>query len=254
MGSESTASTKADAWDAVGLDFWRRGRKSAKPSPGDIRWFLRDVTAQHRCMIVGGTSVGLIRAALERGADVTVVDFSERVCTELRQCVTGSFTVVCADILALGDAVGPAPTHLLSDTLINRMDGGEAAAFAASSARVLPAGSILRATVYLGFYEMDRRLLRLGLQAGCTKAFWDPETATIDFARVPADLLERGLVPHGGISRSQLVAWYQRRGREKRFSEADLRRLFAPPRWRWAAFSVDEGGKRARIELAREGG
>lgn len=252
-GRGAVSATKAAAWDVLGLKFWRQGRRSAKPSPETIRWFVGDLGPSDRCLVVGGTSVGLIRAAAASGGAVTVADFSAQVCDECREAVGDGARVVQADIVDPGTALEPGFTHLLCDTLINRFDGDESRRFAAAAVTLLAPGARLRATVKLGLYDMDRRLL--GLVGGPGNAeFWDGDSQTIDYARV-GDLMDTGLVAHGSISRADLMAWYRGRGREKRYAEPDLSAMFTGPEWADAKIEVDdEAGQRVRLEAVANGG
>jgi hypothetical protein len=63
----SASNPKARTWDAIGLKCYFLGRRGGKPAAGTIRWFTRDLARDSRCMVVGGTSVAVIRAALVTG-------------------------------------------------------------------------------------------------------------------------------------------------------------------------------------------
>src|SRR5579859_3173402 len=221
---------KAQAWDALGLKYYYLGRRTAKASPATVRWYTNGVGPDGRCLVVGGTSVGIIRAAARPGGPVVVADFSPRVCADLRRELGDvAVTIVQRDVLQ------PAPdweggfTHLLCDALVNRFDEEEARRFERRAAGLLRPGGVLRATVQLGLYPMERRLMEIA--PGEVPRFWDERTRTIDYGRIGEDLLERAIAPHGDISRQDLLEWYLHRGREKRFEEKDLRDLFAAPAW-----------------------
>ena len=244
---------KAQAWDAVGLKYYFLGRKSGKPIPSTIRWFTGGLGAGSRCLVVGGTSVAVIRAALRTGSAVEVIDFSARVCSELRQRVPSGLTIVNGDVLEPPDELGASFTHLVCDALINRFDDAEACRFERRLARLLQPDGVLRATVKIGHYPMDLRLLELA--AGRPDvAFWDAETRTIDYGQI-GELLERGFARHGGIAREDLLGWYRNRGREKRYEEDDLRQLFAPPAWTPPDIRPEApGADRVRLESRRATG
>jgi hypothetical protein len=228
--SERLLNPKAQAWDAVGLKFWELGRRTAKPSPQTLRWFCKGLAAGEPCLIVGGTSVGLIRAVAQRECSVTVVDFSSRICAELPGRLPTGVEVACHDIFALPQSWAASFDHLLCDTLINRFDGEETRRFEAVASGVLRAGGTLRATVKLGLYAMDKRLLKLTAELGQPADFWDDETHTIDYGRL-GPMLELGALRHGGISRSDLLRWYAGRGREKRFDLKDIEVLLDTQSW-----------------------
>lgn len=225
----SSPNPKARAWEAIGLKYWSLGRRTGKPRPSTLRWFSSGLGPDERCLVVGGTSVGMIRAAAATGCGVVVADFSRRVCSELRGRAPAGVTVVQRDVLEPVQDWEEGFTHLLCDALLNRFDAAEARRFERRAAVLLRTGGELRTTVKIGLYPMDLRMLELApqhLQAD----FWDPRTQTMDYGRL-GSLLEAGMVRHGGIARADLIGWYRNRGREKRFSEEDLHRLFAPPRW-----------------------
>lgn len=192
--------------------------------------------------------MAVIRAALKKGCHVEVIDFSERVCRELARVIPADVPIVNGDILAAeGDGTR---THVFCDALVNRFDDAESRRFEARVRRLLVPHGTLRATVKLGHYPMDLRLL--ALNAGqAAPAFWDETTRTIDYGRL-GDLLERGYARHGAIPREALLGWYRNRGREKRFEESDLRELFGPPGWTDADIQREAAGSdRVLVETRR---
>jgi hypothetical protein len=242
---------KARAWDAVGLKFWQLGRRSAKPSAQTLRWFREGIEAGDRCLVVGGTSIGLIRAVARCGCSARVVDFSERICAEARGRIPPEVEVTCCDVTALPRSWAGSFDHLLCDTLINRFDADEARRFEHAAGEALVAGGTLRATVKVGLYAMDRRLLRLAGKLGVPPDFWDERTQTMDYGRL-GPMLEPGAVRHGGISRRDLLRWYAGRGREKRFEPDELYELFAGPAWASCSIEPDAPSRdRVRILAMR---
>ena len=247
----SASNQKARAWDALGLKYYYLGRRSGKPSRGTIQWFTDGLRPGDRCLVAGGTSVGVIRAAARTGCALVVTDFSPRVCAELERELGGAAAIVERDVLEPAADWDGAFTHLLCDALLNRFDDGEARRFERRAARILRPGGLLRATVKLGHYPMDLRLLALA-PAGAA-GFWDERTRTMDYGRI-GELLELGYARHGGIARDDLLEWYRHRGREKRFQAEDLDRMFAPPDWEPAGVAPDgRGSDRVRFGSRRTG-
>jgi len=245
----STSNPKARAWDALGLKYYFLGRRSGKPTRATIRWFTADLVPSSRCLVVGGTSLAVIRAAIRTGCRLEVVDFSARVCDEVRARVPDTVTIVNHDILQ-PLATDGSFTHVVCDALINRFDDDEAGRFGRQVARLLRPDGVLRATVKLGHYPMDLRLMEIAAgRAGV--AFWDEDTRTIDYGML-GDLLELGYARHGGIRREDLIGWYRNRGREKRYQESDLRQLFASKEWSWLDVHPEVAGSdRVRLEARR---
>src|SRR5438067_11520864 len=95
----TSSNPKAQAWDAVGLKYYFLGRRSGKPTRASILWFVRDLTANSRCLVVGGTSVAVVRAALRPGCYLEVVDFSVRVCADLRQQLPNAVRIARRGVL-----------------------------------------------------------------------------------------------------------------------------------------------------------
>lgn len=94
-----TENTKAAAWDLIGSLFWETGRTTAKPSDEEIGLFLAGITAGTRCTVVGASTKDLVEALIALGADVTVMDFSERMCEDLRAALPeGSCRILRHDI------------------------------------------------------------------------------------------------------------------------------------------------------------
>jgi NAD(P)-dependent dehydrogenase (short-subunit alcohol dehydrogenase family) len=222
-GDPEVHNTKAGAWDLIGSLFWEVGRTSAKPSTAEIGLFLADVPAGARCSVVGASTKDLVEALVAHGAEVTVLDFSERMCHDLRAALPEG----CCRVLQ-HDITRPAPDGLrgtqqfvLSDRLVNRFTAAEAEAGLAGMLDLLADGGQVRTSVKLGFYPMDQRMIDLGRERGCLERFYDAAQRTIDFSAA-GDVLPDALLPHGGIAPELLLDWYRGRGREKRFDDADL--------------------------------
>lgn len=219
---------KAAAWDKIGGTFWAAGRTSAKPSTAELELFADGIGAGSRVIVVGASTKDLVETLIVRGAQVTVLDFSGRMCDDLRAALPAdSCRVIQHDI------TGPAPAQLrstqryvLSDRLVNRFCGPEALAGIEGMADLLAPGGEVRASIKLGLYDMDRRMIAVGQARGCTDQFFDASNMIIDFAAA-GDVLVDALLPHGQISTELLLDWYRGRGREQRFDHDDLVALFA---------------------------
>lgn len=217
---------KSDAWDLLGSLFWESGRTSAKPSDEEIGLFNAGIEAGDRCSVIGASTIGLVEALIALGAEVTVFDFSERMCADLRAALpAGSCRVSRHDITL------PAPPELrgtqdyvLNDRLINRFDGLEARKGLEGMLDLLTDGGLLRASVKLGLYPMDERMIALGEERGSLASFYDADSKVIDFSAAD-EILPDALVPHGDIAPELLLPWYRGRGREQRFDHGDILKL-----------------------------
>lgn len=228
---DETVNSKASAWDHIGSLFWEVGRTTAKPSQHEIGMFLAGVDAQARCVVVGASTKDLVESLIARGARVIVLDFSKRMCRDLRAALPpGSCEVELADITRpLARHLLGSADFVLSDRLVNRFSGAEALAGLCGMASLLTPGGQIRTSVKLGLYPMDYRMISLGRERGELERFYDAEQKIIDFSAA-GNVLTHAVLPHGDIDRALLLNWYRGRGREQRFEHEDVLRLFAQVR------------------------
>lgn len=231
--------TKSAAWDLIGGAFWESGRTNAKPSTDEIELFVSAVPSGAAVTVVGASTRDLVVRLLDMGARVTVLDFSARMCADLRDTLpAGSCEILRHDITR------PSPAHLrgtqqfvLNDRLVNRFGDAEAQRGIEGMRDLLATGGILRASVKLGLYPMDERMIALGQERGCLERFYDAGRRIIDFAEA-GDVLPAALLPHGEIDAGLLLQWYRGRGREKRFEHEEVVAVLE---------NVDLGGRRLRL-------
>jgi len=219
---------KASAWDAVGGMFWRKGRKSARPSRAELQMFLAEIGPGERCGILGASTKELIEAAVVRQLGVVVFDFSTVMLQELQHAIgANSCAYVCLDLLeSIPDALRSSVRFVLADRLINRFSHHEVPVFLRNALTLLLGGGELRMTVKLGLYPMDLLLIDEGRRRGTLKRFYDEETRTIDYGSARQEL-EVCLVPHGSIRRDVLLDWYVGRGKESRFDHETVIQMLA---------------------------
>lgn len=218
----TASNPKADAWDQIGGLFWTQGRVSARPSRTELDMFCADLVPGQRVCMVGASTRELAEEILNRGAQLTVLDFSQRMVRDLASVIDHA-DIRVADITGElpADLVG-VHSRVVSDRLVNRFDGAEAAKGARGMAALLGKGGVLRTSVKLGLYPMDKTMLEHAEDAGTADTFWDAESRTIDFSKAGASL-EAGMLPHGSIDIKLLKQWYVGRGREKRFDDREVR-------------------------------
>lgn len=222
---------KAAVWDLLGSRFWETGRPSARPSAREVAIFADGIEAGAACTVVGATTKNLVEALVERSSAVTVLDFSAGVAAALREAIRPERCTI-----RVHDITQPAPDDLretqryvLSDRLVNRFSEEEAIAGVRGMLDLLAPGGEIRASVKLGLYPMDERMIALGRERGCLPRFYDEERRVIDF-RASGDVLRDALLPHGDIEPNLLLAWYRGRGKEQRFSDEAVRQVFADAR------------------------
>jgi hypothetical protein len=214
---------KAAAWDLLGGQFWTSGRVTARPTIAEINIFLEGIAPKSRIAVIGASTKYLVDGALARGLDVTVLDFSIRMCEDLGAAIgrRGNIRVqdITADILP-EDLIGQYDV-VLSDRLFNRFTREESVKAFSRMLELLRAGGNVRASARLGLYPMDERMIMEGERRGTLSLFYDEATRTIDFPAA-GTILEACLMPHGEIDRETLLGWYRRRGRESRYENADI--------------------------------
>lgn len=220
---------KARAWELIGDQFWTIGRLAARPSAREHDLFLDGVAEGDRVCVVGASTKYLIEEAAARGAHVTVLDFSERMCTDLSRALNRDDIVV-----RLADITQPVTDDLrgtfdlvLNDRLINRFATAEAIR-ACAGMLSLAGNGMVRASVKLGFYDIDLKLIEYGETEGTLQDYYDASDKTFHFVKA-GDVLDRALVAHGDIDRDILLEWYRRRGKETRFDDEDVQRLLSTP-------------------------
>ncbi|MFI5634131.1 hypothetical protein ACIA8E_33130 [Streptomyces sp. NPDC051664] len=241
-----TENAKAAAWDLIGSLFWESGRTTAKPSDEEIGLFLHGITAGARCTVVGASTKDLVEALLALGAEVTVVDFSERMCEDLRAALPdGSCRILRHDITQRApEELRGTQQFVLNDRLVNRFSEVEARKGLEGMLDLLTDGGQVRASIKLGLYPMDERMIANGTERGTLESFYDAGTKVIDFAAA-GDVLSDSLLPHGGIDSELLLRWYRGRGREQRFDHEDIAALLT---------TVDVEGRGLHLATATEFG
>lgn len=214
--------TKCDAWDTIGSLYWNAGY-SGGPSPAGIAQYLEGVDASTKVAVLGASTVELIRAAIDRGANVTVFEFAPRMCEQLaaelgaRRC-----RIVLQDITQpLISADCRQADVVCADRLINRFTQQEADSAFTQVLRLLSDGGELRAAIRLGLYARDLPLIEEGRRRGTLHEFFDEQQGTIDYGKA-GDILAQHIAPHGQIPQAILLEFYRRRGQEKRFAHADI--------------------------------
>ncbi len=216
---------KAAAWNLVGGLFWTKGRATARPTESEIDIFLSNLSPGSRIAVIGASTKELVEVALDRGLHPSVLDFSARMCADLADAVGSGADVRVADITGVipEDLLG-VHEAVISDRLINRFTHEEGVKALSGMLALARKGATVRASIKMGFYQMDERMIEEGRRRGTLDRFFDARTRTIDFPAA-GDVLEACLLPHGEIDRGILLDWYRGRGRESRFDDADIRAM-----------------------------
>lgn len=219
--------SKAAAWDDIGSLFWEQGRKSAKPSSYELELFTKGIHPGDRVCVIGASTKDLICLLMDCGAKVTVFDFSQGMCASLRAAVPDpNVTIEQLDISApLSAEKISSQDFVLNDRLVNRFNAKEAVHALHNMCDLADTGEV-RASIKLGFYPMDLKMIKLGKERGTLDSFFDSKTRTIDFSKA-GSILDDALLEHGDIDASLLLEWYRGRASEKRFEHEDIVSLAA---------------------------
>ncbi len=216
------SNSKAFAWDKIGSLFWEQGRKSAKPSTYEMDLFTKGIQPGDRVCVIGATTKELACLLIERGTKVTVYDFSQGMCASLRDAISDPAVMIeQLDICAPMDTSKIASQDfVLNDRLVNRFDANESEKALNNMCAMAEKGEV-RASIKLGFYPMDLKMIELGKKRGTLDDFFDAQTRTIDFSNA-GTVLDDALLEHGDIDANLLLEWYRGRAAEKRFEHEDI--------------------------------
>ncbi|NOI80992.1 hypothetical protein F0237_09990 [Vibrio tubiashii] len=223
--TETVVNEKTAGWDIVGGLFWEKGRKSAKPSESELELFTAGIKAGDKVAVIGASTKDLVEHLMAKNVDVTVYDFSKGMCESLQEALAPNAPPIhVLDITAPlnSDLIGY-HDYVLNDRLVNRFTTQEAEKALMNMVALAKQGEV-RASVKLGLYAMDEKMIELGKGRQVLDRFYCEKTQTIDFSKA-GDILEESLVPHGNIDREVLLQWYRSRGMETRFSDESLKQL-----------------------------
>jgi hypothetical protein len=221
------ANPKAEAWDAIGAAYWNAGYRGG-PTARDIDTYLEGVGPGTPLAVLGASTFHLIAAGIDRGASVTVLDFSAGMRAALRGELDGRACCILAQDITeeIPEALAGQFRFVLADRLLNRFVERELRAALRQLLRLLDDGGQIRTSIRLGLYQRDLPLIEEGRRRGVLDRFYDESTGVIDYGAA-GDLLDQVLPPHGDIPRDVLLRFYRLRGPEQRLRAADLRRYIA---------------------------
>lgn len=223
--TDTVINDKTVGWDIVGGLFWEKGRQSAKPSESELELFTSGIKPGDKVAVIGASTKDLIEHLMAMDVNVTVYDFSKGMCDSLKEALSPN-----APPIRVLDITAPLDRELISyfdyvlnDRLVNRFTTQEAKKALKNMVALAMQGEV-RASVKLGLYAMDEKMIELGKRRQVLERFYCEDTQTIDFSKA-GDILEESLLPHGQIDRDVLLRWYQSRGMETRFSDSSLKQL-----------------------------
>jgi len=214
---------KSEAWDLVGGLFWKIGRKNAKPSDKMISKFLENITRENRVLVIGASTKFLVEKALEVSDHVMVIDFSKKMCADLQEEIHDArCNILLQD--ALLPPIRPELSKqniIIAERLINRFSLEETHKFFENIKYYLAKDGVVRLTIKLGFYEIDKSLIAEGNRKGTLSSFYDEKLKVIDFSKAKEEL-QTSVVAHGDIPKDILIQWYEGRAKEARFDDVDI--------------------------------
>jgi hypothetical protein len=205
----------------MGDKFWRLGEEKIKPNADMINWYLVGIEPGSSCCIVGASTYALVAEAIKRNIDVTVIDFSKKMCADLESALAGAkCKVIVHDILeTTPSSIRNSFSYLLSDRLINRFSIDETIEFFHNAPTLLSPSGELRTVIRMGLYELDKKLIAYQEKHNLSEKIYDEEKNIIDFTN-SKQALEEISPEMGAIPRDILIDWYVKRGRESRYTES----------------------------------
>lgn len=215
----SNEEERVNAWNLVGGLFWQEGRVSARPNDNDIESFLSGAENK-KIAVIGASTKYLIEKAATISSNVYVLDFSEKMISDLKEVLGDKCSYIKYDILK-GERLDQKFDLIISDRLVNRFTYWEAVNVIKNSIAMLEKNGVVKHAIKLGNYELDNRLIAYAKENGLALDFWDEETKTIDYTKTK-DFLFGCIKEHGNISKDILYKWYLGRGRESRFDHKDI--------------------------------
>ena len=219
------ANPKAEAWDLIGAAYYDAGYDGG-PSGADCDLYLQGLQAGESVLLVGASTVRLATAALDRGLELTVADFSRIMLDELRSILGAAARYQYADVTSPESMLRGQFHAVLADRLLNRFTLAEVRQALAHLAAVLRRGGELRLSYRLGLYQRDHPVLAEARRRGVLADVLDEEANDIDYAPARSWLPEV-LTPHGDIPMPTLVNFYAGRGREHRLRPGELDQIVA---------------------------
>ena len=224
---EASQNPKSAAWDQFGPGYWDLTSPASKPSKHEIDLLLREAEPGARCSIIGASTRDLINTAVERGLEVTVLDFSKGMCQSLSNWIgPQACRVHCHDILREAPRdLRDSQDLVLSDRLVNRLTSDETAKALRVMANMLVTGGQIRASVRTGLFRTDIALIEEGRRRGTLADFYDERTKTINWGK-SGDILEECAPDYGSVPREIALEWYRQRGDESRYDRSDIVGIF----------------------------
>lgn len=219
---------KHHAWDVIGSQFWKFGDDKVKPSPAMLEEYLLQVTPSDHCCIIGASTFDLIDKALQRGLNLTVLDFSEKMCTDLEEHLgSRKCNMILLDVLEdIPLNIHRKFTHIFSDRIINRFSVKETSKFLRSVAQLLRPDGELRTTVRMGLYDLDKKMIEYQKAHPEEKLIYDADHFTINFYHAQQALKEISPAM-GKIPKKIVFAWYLNRGLESRYSDGIIKQILS---------------------------
>jgi len=219
------SNTKSKAWNVLGISFFEIGHIPTRVNQQLLEKFLENIPSHSKCCIVGASTLNLIKASIERGLNTTVVDFSAKMCKELRRHLGQSknlCTIKLCDMTNVKDVLKVFKhkyDYILTDQVINCFNNHELDSFLQNISKILEPSGEFRVLVNIGLYDIDNRLITKGKELGTVNNFFDPNLFIIDYSKAVNEL--KAIFPKK-LFRHKLCNYYSRKGVEMRFADTGI--------------------------------
>ena len=213
---------KQQSWNDYGSTYWDLAAASSHPSDLETAGFLGDAGPGTRVLVAGATTAEVIGAAIERGAEVHVVDFADKLLGLASDRFGPGLTTHLHDVTipASAEAAGSFDV-VAADRLVNRFHRSEMPGVVANLMSFVKPGGQLRVSIRFDLYPLDRRLIQRGTELGTLDRFWDEATRTIDWSGVTTEI-DDVAEDHGDIPASVVAQWSRMRGVESRIGRHEV--------------------------------
>jgi len=200
-----------------------------------ITSYLKDIGPGDKCCIIGASTIELILEALNKGVNVTIIDFSRIMIDAAREFLgnNSNCEFICRDILSpisLGEL--DFFQYVISDRLINRFTRDETSIFFDNITNLFDSSGEVRTVVKMGRYELDKKIISYQKINKDSCVIYNEKIEQIDFSRAEKALYEIPFA-NGSIPKEILVKWYVKRGQESRYQESILKEIIETSKQRY---------------------
>lgn len=215
---------KSESWDLLGKAFWNVGHEYIRKDASLIDLMCLGLHPNARCCVIGASAKLLLATLLERKIMPTVIDFSKRMCCDLKEEFPNhQFPIIHKNILNISEGFYQFD-YVLSDQILNCMGESESYLAIENLSKLLKNGGELRIFTKLGLYDLDCKLIEYAKRQGSESPF-DSVKNIIDYTKAKSYL--KKMCSGMELDEEILLSWYISRGQERRYSVEEVKQLLS---------------------------